>query len=816
MTALFPATDHPPLPRLLPYGSTDGDVVRLRDGSLGVGWEYSAPSCETSSVEHLQQISDRMETLFRLLPEGTVVQFLLAADRDVREPLRTWEEATALGGLHRDLARSRIATLEGLHFTHEGIPVLTRRVRRHLTIRVRPSWPRLRLREAFRTSRREERLAEAYDEHRRALLDRAGAVENLLVPSGFGLKRLTADALLEILFRTLNPSRCRDLPPPRGDDDRPISDRVCFSPFDADLEEGLVRLGGVGHRLLSVIELPRETWPGMLERGGKAAVPVLDLIPEGRLVFNVEVLSQESARRLLASKKRFAFCQLSSGDARADVGAMKEEVDAVLREMFVEGSLVLSARIHIVVRASDGDEARRQSGAAANALSRVGLGVVEEDALAPTLFLQTLPFAYDPANDRALRRGRRLLSPALAHLLPVYGSYAGTSSPDLLLLNRRGEPVTFSPFDAGIAPHCVVAGVSGSGKSVLANHLILSALRRGDAVFVLDRGDSYRKLCRLLGGDHFVLDPSNPRPLTPFGRVLDEERAIFLVDIVSEMCTQGTRELSVRERSLLTRALARAFDGREVLLSDIRDSLRDDGDREAADLALCLDPFCGGGPFAGFFDRPREEKPETPLTVIELGDMAKRKEAAGALLLTLLHNIGLFCARQPQRRKYLLIDEAWTLLQSETTARFLEDVLRTYRKRNASAVMITQQVADFEGRAGAAIRANAPNRIFLRQTPETVLAMEKLLDLTPEEKELLSGLVTVKGKFSEMLVLSPSGCGAARLIQDPLAYWLTTSDPAENAALDRRISELSERGCRSPLEDALRSLAITGAGEMRP
>ena len=36
--------------------------------------------------------------------------------------------------------------------------------------------------------------------------------------------------------------------------------------------------------------------------------------------------------------------------------------------------------------------------------------------------------------------------------------------------------------------------------------------------------------------------------------------------------------------------------------------------------------------------------------------------------------------------------------------------------------------------AGIAIRANAPNRLFLQQTPETVLAMEKLLDLSGDER----------------------------------------------------------------------------------
>jgi len=138
------------------------------------------------------------------------------------------------------------------------------------------------------------------------------------------------------------------------------------------------------------------------------------------------------------------------------------------------------------------------------------------------------------------------------------------------------------------------------------------------------------------------------------------------------------------------------------------------------------------------------------------------------------------------------VDEAWTLLRTATTAQFLEDVLRTYRKLNAAAILVTQQVSDFEGRAGEAIRANAPNRIYLRQTPETVLAMERLLDLSPPEKRLLAGLVTVKGKFSEMLVVSTAGRGVARLVPDPLLYWIATSDPADQARLGAALQRLGD------------------------
>jgi conjugal transfer ATP-binding protein TraC len=309
---------------------------------------------------------------------------------------------------------------------------------------------------------------------------------------------------------------------------------------------------------------------------------------------------------------------------------------------------------------------------------------------------------------------------------------------------------------------------------------------------VLDRGNSYRRLCETLGGTYVAFDPRAPRSINPCGTSLDEETKIFLADILCEMCGQGQRELTVKERALVARSVVRAFQaagGREVLVSDLRAALESDPEPDAHDLAVCLEMFCGDGPYAGFFDRPAPPDEDGFLTVYELGEVAKRKDVASVLLMALIHGITEYARTHLGRQKYLIVDEAWTLLRSATTASFLEDVLRTYRKLNASALMVTQQVGDFEGRTGEAIRANAPNRLFLQQTPETVLAMERLLDLSPEEKALLGRIRTVKGRFSELMVQSTETRGLARLVPDAMAYWISTTDPRDQL----RLEELRKR-----------------------
>jgi hypothetical protein len=235
---------------------------------------------------------------------------------------------------------------------------------------------------------------------------------------------------------------------------------------------------------------------------------------------------------------------------------------------------------------------------------------------------------------------------------------------------------------------------------------------------------------------------------------------------------------------------------------DILRALVGDCEPAAHDLSICLGLFAGDGPYAGFFDRPAAPDEGGLLTVYELGEIAKRKDVASVLLMGLIHRITEYARTHLERQKYLIVDEAWTLLRTATTASFLEDVLRTYRKLNAAALMVTQQVSDFEGRTGEAIRANAPNRLFLQQTPETVLAMEKLLDLSPEEKALLARVRTVKGRFSEMLVQSTETRGIARLVPDRLSYWISTTDPKDNLRLQALVRE--KGGLREALLEAAR------------
>lgn len=794
------------------YDSYDpeGQVFVHRDGSLAVAWRLEMKDTEIAGHAELEAFSKRLADLFRHLPERSAAQFILRADRaGVGEELarfRPPEGANpALGGLFEAHARH----LRDLSIPHGGTTYVARTLRVFFTLRVFPDY-----------GGDPEGLHEKYTLERTRLSDQARATENTLTQIGVAYRRLDADAVKGLLYGILNPARARETGPKAFVHDLPLRDQVVRSAARFDYDRGILEIDGTHVRVLSMVQVPEETRPGMLFRGACAMTGVLDLIPEVALAFNVGVLEDDQMRRRLEKRDAFAWRQLQGPRKKLDLVRIKEDAQGALGEL-MNGHRALSVRFHAILTDATREGVLDKSRSVLSAIDRLGIELVEEDALGLSLFLQALPMMYDPASDRGLKRAATMISSNVADLLPLYGGFRGTPTPEVLLQNRRGEPIGFSLFDSDVAPHAVVTGVSGAGKSFAMNTMLASFAMRGGRVIVLDRGNSYHNLCELLGGQYVPLDPDRPLRINPIGRAeaMDKERLLFVKDILAEMCSQGEEPVRKEERTILENAVLRAVERKktgEVTLSEVYGALLDEArtgprtlTRDLDRLVLSLKPFVGNGAYAGYFDGPNEIDFNRGFTVYELGEIALRKELAPSLLMAILYNAATFASAPENlsQKKYLVVDEAWTLLQSAATSRFLENALRTYRKFNAAAIMVTQQAADFAGPAGTAIRANAPNRIFLRQTPETVLAMEKLFDLSAEVKAAVASLTTAKGSFSEMLIETPSSRGVARLVPSPELYAAFSTDGDDRARLLQGVEKHRRAGAPDPLLAAIREAA---------
>ncbi len=801
------------------YDSYDpeGNVFIQRDGSMAIAWTLGMKDTEIASPQAVREIADHVADFFKRLPTGSAGQFILEAKKDIRETLDRFRAAGDPQSRLRGLFDAHCEMLEKLSIPYGGTTFTGRTLRLYFTIRVFPN-----------LGQKEPLIRQNYAREKDRLLQTALDVENFFGQIALPIRRMDADLVVGFLYRMLNPSRALGTGSRTYRPEIPIRDQVVRSAVKFDYDTGLIAIDGVSTKVLSMVQIPAETKAGMVSRPELSGVGVLDLIPEAILVYNFGVLDDAESRHRFEKRDAFAWRQLQGPRKKLEVIKIKEEAEQTLDELN-NGRRALALRFHIILSDPSPDAVGDKARSVVGAMDRLGIEMIQEDALGLGIYLHSLPMMYHPQCDKGLKRAFTMISSNVADLLPLYGSFRGTPTPEVLLQNRRGEIVTLSLFDSDVAAHAVVTGVSGAGKSFFMNYLLASARRRGGHVIILDKGNSYKNLCLIEGGQYVVFDPNRPLRINPIGRAeqMDKERLLFVKDILAEMCSQGEEPVRKEERTILENSILRAVAQKktgEVFLSDVYRALLEEariGPRSLAQeldrLVLSLKPFVGNGAYAGFFDGPNEIDFKRSFTVFEMGEIAKRREIASSLLMAIMYNAASFCGAPENlaQKKYLVIDEAWSLLQSPATARFIEEALRTYRKLNAAAVMVTQQVSDFTGPAGTAIRANAPNRVFLRQTSETVLAMEKLFELSPEVKEAIASLVTAKGRFSEMFIETPSVRGIARLVPSRELYTAFSTDGDDRAKLMRLVAEKERRREPEPLLAAIRELG-QGSPDPKP
>jgi hypothetical protein len=844
MTASWdlPDREAPAFAALLPHDMMLDDAVLLstprpRRATLALGrvWTVMPRNIDVCGEAVCLQIARSLENLLLGLPDGSAMQVLMqirpataalawdALRATTAAPAVPFQRAALAQGLpHTDggtlAGRLReVTTLVTVRLPVAGIPpTLVQRVRAVSTLTDRvPASLLAVLERALVTSR--------------VQLDSVAlALEDALHAAGISVTRLDGVAVGVALARSLQPLAT----PPMLDSTQPLRTQVLTVPA-TPVPSGW-QVGALVTHVLSLRSAPVQTFPGMLSATrtppDTRPLALWDAWPAHplALVVNLAVPPRQDEITRLRQKRILALWQQRTalGDTAVETQAIKDELDAMLRRAFTAGDRLVWARVHVVAWGPSPTVARADD-AVIQAGRRIGLEFLPEPVLGSTLFLQTLPLGFDPAypEERFLRRAHRLPSPNLAQLLPLYGTFRGTATPAMLYLNRRGETVHFDPFDSPTAPHGVVIGTSGSGKSFLINHLVQQVLPLGAAVVILDRWASYEQLCTVHGGRYVALEYNQPICVNPFLGPLDRGHRAFLGALLAEMASGGDESLSREERGVLADTLATFAQQhppqQEARLGDFVTHLRalpatDDARSLGLRLARKLGPYYGDGPYAGFFDGPNAFTLDRVLTVVELSSLRGTPDVQAALMFVLLHQLTLFFA-DPGRllqRKYLISDETWALLQHAASARVLEEIARTFRKLQTAALFLSQQGSDFLSPAGKAIRDNSGFAYFLQQNPEEVETMRTLFDLTDPEVALLKTVRRRPGWSEAYLRLPEQQGGVIRLVPDPYLRWLATQQPQERA--QRQAALDAARGDLHQAVMALATQELAAGGEGTP
>ena len=104
--------------------------------------------------------------------------------------------------------------------------------------------------------------------------------------------------------------------------------------------------------------------------------------------------------------------------------------------------------------------------------------------------------------------------------------------------------------------------------------------------------------------------------------------------------------------------------------------------------------------------------------------------------------------RSEMKKRVLIIDEGWWLMQHEDSAKFIYALVKRCRKYYLGVTTITQDVNDFlRSQYGQAIVTNSALQLLMRQSPAAIDLVQKVFLLTEGEKYLLLESAVGEGIF---------------------------------------------------------------------
>ncbi|MBQ6486420.1 DUF87 domain-containing protein [Candidatus Saccharibacteria bacterium] len=319
----------------------------------------------------------------------------------------------------------------------------------------------------------------------------------------------------------------------------------------------------------------------------------------------------------------------------------------------------------------------------------------------------------------------------------------------------------------------VVFAKSGAGKSFTVKLEALRSMMLGSEIIIIDPENEYQKLCDAVGGSYVRLSLNSDVRINPFDlpKVIDSEDAsdalranLVTLHGLFRLMLGGTQlgpngqtmpALSPNEEADLDQALIDTY-ARAGITSDplthqstpptiinLYDTLLHMGGT-GPQLAQRLRKYTTGT-FAGIFSQQSNIDINNQMVVFNIRDLEDElRPVAMYIVLSHIWNV----VRADQRRRLLIVDEAWQLMKYDDSANFLFSLAKRARKYYLGLTTVTQDVEDFmSNKMGRAIVHNSSLQLLLKQSAAAVDVLSDVFKLTEEEKKRLSNFPVGQGLF---------------------------------------------------------------------
>lgn len=356
---------------------------------------------------------------------------------------------------------------------------------------------------------------------------------------------------------------------------------------------------------------------------------------------------------------------------------------------------------------------------------------------------------------------RNMDTTSIATTFPFTSSMLSTEEGIMYGINKLNNSLVI--FDRFSMPNSnsVVFATSGSGKSYMVKLEALRYLVQGVEVIIIDPESEYKALCETVGGNFISFSSKSPNKLNPFDLSMSVEENEDVLDskitIIHTMIKLMVGELSPTEEAILDRSLAEAYRIKGItkdpetqikneppLMEDLYKILQGSNEPDAKLLTDKLERYVKGS-LGGIFNSQSNVKIDSKMTVFSVQNL---EDVLKPLAFFMILDFIWTKIKRDLKKRILVVEEAWYLMQREDSAKFLYGLVKRARKYFLGVTCITQDVDDFlKTPQGLAVITNSSIVILLKQVDASIETVGKVFNLSEGEKRRLLAAGVGEGIF---------------------------------------------------------------------
>ena len=392
-----------------------------------------------------------------------------------------------------------------------------------------------------------------------------------------------------------------------------------------------------------------------------------------------------------------------------------------------------------------------------------------------------------PLGQDRLTVTRNMDTTSLATTFPFVSSDLSDDKGVMYGVNsHNGSLIIFDRFSMQNY-NSVVFATAGAGKSYMIKLEVLRSLMLGTEIIVIDPENEYRDLANSVGGQYIAFGYGEDSKINPFDLSLVEEEGENALNskilTVHKLMKVMLGELDPIEESILDRAMMDAYKMKGItpdsetqnreppLIEDVYKSLIGMEEEKSKMLAARLEKYIKGS-FSGIFNQKTTVNLTNPFVVFGIKNLEETlRPVAMHIILDYIWTV----VKRSLKKRILVVDEAWYLMQYEDSASFLRGIVKRGRKYYLGVTTITQDVDDFLATPyGKEIVTNSAIQILLKQHTAAIDQLGEVFYLSQGEKQLL--LTAGKGQG---IFFAGQNHVAMEVISSDEEHALITSNPED-------------------------------------